>query len=81
MKTKKITVNELTDAQFEEIMNKASKRKDIPLLKSEQVNMRLSPDLLFIAKKLAKRARKPVTTFLAELLGEDLHRIWKVVKD
>jgi len=81
MKTKSISVNNLTHAQVEEIMNKVSKRKDIPLLKTEQVNMRLSPDLLFIAKKLAKRAGKPVTTFLSELIGEDLHRIWKVVKD
>jgi predicted DNA binding CopG/RHH family protein len=80
MKHKKISVNDLTDAQFEEIMNKASKKRDVPLLKTAQVNMRLSPDLLFIAKKLAKRAKKPVTTFLAELLGEDLNRLWKVVK-
>ncbi len=75
---KKISVNNLTDQQFDEIMGKVSKRKDVPLIKSEQVNMRLSPDIVFVAKQLAKRAKKPMTTFLAELLAEDLLRIWKV---
>ncbi len=75
---KKITVNKLTDRQFEEIMENVSKRKNVPLIKSEQVNMRLSPDIIFVAKQLAKRAKKPMTTFLAELLSEDLLRMWKV---
>jgi len=75
---KKFSVNDLTDRQFEEIMENVSKRKNIPLIKSEQVNMRLSPDIVFVAKQLAKRAKKPMTTFLAELLSEDLLRMWKV---
>jgi predicted DNA binding CopG/RHH family protein len=75
---KKFSVNDLTDRQFEEIMKNVSKRKNIPLIKSEQVNMRLPPDIVFVAKQLAKRAKKPMTTFLAELLSEDLRRMWKV---
>ena len=75
---KKISVNDLTSRQFEEIMDNVSKRKNVPLIKSEQVNMRLSPDIVFVAKQLAKRAKKPMTTFLAELLSEDLLRIWKL---
>jgi hypothetical protein len=31
-----------------------------------------------MAKLLAKRAGKPVTTFLADLLAEDLRRIWQL---
>ncbi len=77
---KRTSVNDLTNRQFEEIMENASKRKNVPLIKSEQVNMRLSPDIVFMAKELSKRAKKPMTTFLAELLSEDLMRMWKVAK-
>lgn len=77
---KKIAVNELSDNQFHEIMESVSKKKGVPIIKSEQVNMRLSPDLVFMAKKLAQRAKKPMTTFLTELLSEDLRRMWKVAK-
>ena len=77
---KKTSVNNLTDDQFEEIMGRASARKDIPLVKSEQVNMRLSPDIVRMARHLAKKAGRPLTTFLAELIAEDLRRLWKVAK-
>ena len=80
MKKKRVGVNDLSDDQVNEIMAKVSKRKKIPLIKSEQINMRLSPDALFIAKALAKRAGSPVTTFLTSLLVEDLHRMWKIAK-
>ena len=53
---KKISVNELSADQFQEIMTGVAKKKNIPMIKSEQVNMRLSPDLVFVAKKLAQRA-------------------------
>ena len=76
---KVISVNDLTKNDFEEIMEKASKKKKVPMIKSEQVNMRLTPDILKIAKELAKRSSKPMTTFLSELLVEDLKRIWKLV--
>ncbi len=77
---KKISVTNLTDKQFEDIMEQVSKRTDVPLLKSEQVNMRLSPDIVYMARQLAKKAGRPVTSFLAELLTEDLRRLWKVAK-
>jgi aspartate carbamoyltransferase catalytic subunit len=76
---KVISVNDLTKNDFEEIMEKASKKRKVPMIKSEQVNMRLTPDILKIAKELAKRSSKPMTTFLSELLVEDLKRIWKLV--
>ena len=75
---KNISINDLTKNDFEEIMDKASKKKNVPMIKSEQVNMRLTPDILKIAKELAKRSKKPMTTFLSELLIEDLNRIWKL---
>jgi len=53
-------------------------KKDIPLLKSQLINMRLSPDVFNMAKQLTKRAGKPVTTILADLLAEDLRRIWNL---
>jgi hypothetical protein len=76
---KVISVNDLTKNDFEEIMEKASKKRKVPMIKSEQVNMRLTPDILKIDKELAKRSSKPMTTFLSELLVEDLKRIWKLV--
>lgn len=76
---KVISVNNLTKNDFEEIMEKASKKKKVPMIKSEQVNMRPTPDILKIAKELAKRSNKPMTTFLSKLLVEDLKRIWKLV--
>jgi predicted DNA binding CopG/RHH family protein len=75
---KNISVNDLSKNDFEEIMERSSKKKNVPLIKSEQVNMRLSPDILKIAKELAKRSSKPMTTFLSDLLIEDLKRIWKL---
>ena len=77
---KKISVNNLSDDQFEKIMNNVAKKKNIPIIKSEQVNMRLTKDMVFIAQKLAQRAKLPMTTFLTELLSEDLRRMWKVAK-
>lgn len=77
---KNISVNNLTDDQFNKIMDSVAKKKNVPLVKSEQVNMRLTKDMVFIAKKLAQRAKLPMTTFLTELLSEDLRRMWKVAK-
>lgn len=51
---KSISVNDLTRHDFKEIMDKASKKKQVPMIKSEQVNMRLTPEVLKIAKELAK---------------------------
>ncbi len=75
---KKVTVNSLSDDDFNEIMSNVSKKKNVPMIKSEQVNMRLSPAVIAIAKRLAIKAKKPLTTFLSELLVEDLERMWKV---
>jgi hypothetical protein len=75
---KNISVNSLTKSDFDEIMENSLKKKNVPVIKSEQVNMRLSPDILKIAKELAKRSKKPVTTFLSDLLIEDLKRIWNL---
>lgn len=77
---KKLSVNNLSDSQFEEIMDRVAQRTDIPHLKTEQVNMRLSPDVMRMAKRLAKKAGRPFSTFLAELVTEDLRRIWRVAK-
>jgi predicted DNA binding CopG/RHH family protein len=80
MPKKHIAVNDLTKADFDEIMEAVGKKKNIPLIKSEQINMRLEPEVIKIAKILAKRAGKPTTTFLSELLKEDLSRIWKFTR-
>jgi predicted DNA binding CopG/RHH family protein len=77
---KKISVNTISDKDFQEIMGGVIAKKNVPLIKSEQVNMRLSPSVILMAKKLALKAGKPLTTFLSQLLIEDLERLWKVAK-
>lgn len=75
---KKSKVESLTSKQIEEITNKAEKRKNVPLVKSGQINMRVSEDLLRKAKRLARAQKMPYTTFLGKLLREDIERLWAV---
>ena len=79
-KKKKISVTQLSEHDFDEIMSAVNKKKNVPLIKSEQINMRLSPEILKVAKSLAERAGKPTTTFLSDLLKEDLLRIWRLTR-
>ncbi len=80
MKQKKMKskLESLSTEQIENITKRAEGRNDVPLLSSKQVNMRLSPETLNRAKRLAEAQGKPVTTFLASLLREDIERLWKV---
>ena len=80
MVKKTISVKHLSDDDFREIMASVDRKKKVPLIKSEQINMRLAPDIVKVAKELAKRAGKPTTTFLSDLLREDLLRIWKLIR-
>ena len=80
MAKKTVSVNQISDSDFQEIMSAVDKKKKVPLVKSEQINMRLSPDVVKVAKELARRAGKPTTTFLSDLLREDLLRIWKLIR-
>jgi hypothetical protein len=80
MAKKSISVNELSEEDFKEIMSAVDRKKKVPLVKSEQINMRLAPDMVKVAKELAKRAGKPTTTFLSDLLKEDLLRIWRLIR-
>lgn len=80
MKKTKSKLESLTNKQIEEITAHSEKRTDISLIKSEQVNMRLSEELLKKAKDLAKVQNLPYTTFLTKLLKEDIDRLWSVYK-
>ena len=68
----------LTDEDIETITEHAAKRRDVRLVASKQVNMRVSAETLAKAKKIAASLGKPVTTFLSSLLHEDIDRLWKV---
>ena len=70
----------LTSADVEQITKHAENRTDVPLVASKQVNMRLNPETMARARKLAAAQGKPVTTFLANLLNEDVERLWSVYK-
>ena len=80
MSKNKSKLETLTDEQIEEITKHSEKRADITLIKSGQVNMRLSEDILKKAKDLAKAQNLPYTTFLTKLLKEDIDRLWAVYK-
>ena len=70
----------LTSKQIEEITRAADKRKNVPLVQSKQVNMRLDAEHLERGKQLATAEGVPYTTFLTRLLREDIDRIWRVFK-
>lgn len=70
----------LSNADIDLITKHAENRTDVPLVASKQVNMRLNPETMARARKLAAAQGKPVTTFLANLLNEDVERLWSVYK-
>ena len=75
-----LSVKTLANKQFKEIMDRVSKRKDVPLVKIKQVSIRVTLNTVFLAKHFARKAKKPMTTFLAELIAEVLQRMWKVTE-
>lgn len=77
---KKPKLETLTSKQIEEITRAADKRKNVPLVRSKQVNMRLDTEHLEQGKLLADAEGVPYTTFLTRLLREDIDRIWRVFK-
>lgn len=77
---KKNRLKDLTEKQIEQITLEAEKRTDVPLVKSQQINMRLKTDTLEKAKKLAAVQGIPYTTFLTRLIREDIARLWDVFK-
>ncbi len=78
--TKKSKLERLTHEQIEAITNQASRRTDVPLVSTRQVNMRLDADVLVRAQKLAAGVNIPYTTFLTQLLREDIDRLWRVYR-
>jgi predicted DNA binding CopG/RHH family protein len=79
-KNSRSRVEKLSALQIEEMTDKAERRKNIPLVKSQQVNMRIRGDTLAKAKKLAAAQGLPYTSYLARLLKEDIERLWGVFK-
>jgi predicted DNA binding CopG/RHH family protein len=77
MKNKSV-LEQLSVEDIEAITKKAAKKKDVPLVATKQVNMRLSPETMVRAKHLAKIEGKAVTSFLSALLKEDIERLWRV---
>lgn len=80
MKGKKSYLEQLSETQIEEITSRAEKRRNVPRIASQQVNMRLDGETLGRAKKLAQTQGVPYTTYLTHLLKEDINRLWKVFK-
>jgi predicted DNA binding CopG/RHH family protein len=76
----KTKLESLTSAQIENITEAANHKKNVPLVASQQVNMRLDAGTLDKVKKLATAQNIPYTTFLARLLKEDIDRLWGVFK-
>ncbi len=77
---KKNRLKDLTEKQIEQITLKTEKRNDVPLIKSQQINMRLKIDTLEKVKKLAAAQGIPYTSFLTRLIREDIARLWEVFK-
>ncbi|MFH1222775.1 MAG: hypothetical protein V1647_00355 [Pseudomonadota bacterium] len=77
---RKSKLSELTRKDIEAITLKASRKKGVPLVKSEQVNMRIDPVHLQRIKELASRCGEKYTTFILNLIVEDINRLWAVYK-
>ena len=77
---KQSRLEKISKKQIEEITKATESRADIPLVKSQQINMRLKSDTLEKAKKLAASQGIPYTSFLTLLLREDIERLWSVFK-
>ncbi len=76
----KSRLSSLSSDEVEAITKLADKKKNVPLIKSSQVNMRIDTDSLAKIKILAKNLGVPYTTFMAKLLLEDVERLWSVLK-
>ena len=79
MKTKS-QLERLTTDQIEAITARAERNSNVPRVTSQQVNMRLDGETLIRAKKLAVAQGVPYTSYLTQLLREDIERLWKVFK-
>ncbi|HLE12347.1 MAG: hypothetical protein A2504_01065 [Bdellovibrionales bacterium RIFOXYD12_FULL_39_22] len=81
MKSKsKSRLSSLSKDDVEAITKLADKKRNVPLIKSSQVNMRIDSDSLTKIKILAKNLGVPYTTFMAKLLLEDIERLWSILK-
>lgn len=80
MKQRKSVLENLTQHQIETITARAEARKNVPHITSQQVNMRLDGETLARAKKLAATQGMPFTTYLTQLLKEDIERLWKILR-
>jgi hypothetical protein len=77
---RKSKLSKLTSKDIDAITLKASRRKDVPLIKSEQVNMRIDPVHLQRIKELASKCGEKYTTFIMNLIIDDINRLWAVYK-
>ena len=80
MKGRRSQLERLTADQIEEITARAEKARNVPRVTSQQVNMRLDGETLARAKKLATAQGVPFTSYLTQLLKEDIERLWQVFK-
>lgn len=77
---KKNSLSKLTKKDIDAITLKASKKKNVPLIKIGQVNMRLDPIYVEKAKELASKCGEKYTTYIKNLVIEDIDRLWAVFK-
>lgn len=80
MSTPKSHLEKLTTKQIEKITAKAERKRNVPRVISQQVNMRLDGKTLQRAKELAQAQGIAYTTFLTRLLREDIDRLWDVFR-
>lgn len=78
MKSPKGKLEQLSTEQIDTITRTAEKKRNVPLVRSRQVNMRLDSEHLERTKRLAAAEGVPYTSFLARLIREDIDRLWRV---
>lgn len=78
MRAKKSSLEKLTAKQIETITERAERKKNVPKITSQQVNMRMDSTTLNRIKELAEVQGIPYTTYLTRLLREDIDRLWDI---
>ena len=79
MKNKmKSSLETLTSDEIEEICREIDEKTDIPEVRNEQVNIRISSEYLKRIQALAKVEGLPYTTFIKKLLLADIDRLWSI---
>ena len=78
MKKKKLVIDTLTSEDIEKITKNIGKKKKVPMIKTETLDITLDKEFAVKARKIARSQKIPYTTFISKLIQEDIERLWMI---